>query len=109
MISGDQCAMLEERHEAARFLRRMQAVAPRMAGHFDHAAALYDEVAALGTALWPWPIAPNAGALQALADRRTRRDLAGYIRAASDTEAQAVSCLEQALASLKGSSTYCSA
>ena len=28
MIYGDQCVMLEERHEAARYLRMMRAAAP---------------------------------------------------------------------------------
>ena len=44
MIYGDQCVMLEERREAARFLRRMKAVAPEAAAHLEDAAALYDQV-----------------------------------------------------------------
>ena len=100
MIHGDQCVMLEERHEAARFLRRMQAVAPGAAAHLEDAAVLYDEVGDLVTPLWPWPIDPAAGAMQALADPRMRRELAGHVRAARDREAEAVAHLEQALADL---------
>jgi hypothetical protein len=98
MVYGDQCVMLEERHEAARFLRRMKAVAPEAAAHLENAAALYDAVGDLVTPLWPWPIDPGAGAIQALGDARTRRELAGHIRAAKVKEAQAVAHLEHALA-----------
>lgn len=101
MIYGDQCVMLEERHEAARFLRRMKAVAPQAAAHLENAAALYDAVGDMVTPLWPWPIDPGAGAMQALAEARTRRELAGYIRAAKVKEAQAVAHLERALAELR--------
>jgi hypothetical protein len=101
MVYGDQCVMVEERHEAARFLRRMKAVAPQAAAHhLEQAAVLYDSVADRVTPLWPWPIDPSAGALRALADARTRRELAGHIRAARALEAQAVQHLEHALANL---------
>ena len=50
--------------------------------------------------LWPWPIDPGLGAMQALADADARRKLAGHVRAARDVEAGAVAYLEQALAEL---------
>jgi hypothetical protein len=101
MVYGDQCVMIEERHEAARFLRRMKAVAPQAAAHhLEQAAALYDSVGDRFTPLWPWPIDPSEGALRALTDARTRRELAGHIRAARALEAQAVQHLEPALADL---------
>jgi hypothetical protein len=98
---GDQCIMLEERHEAARFLRRMKVVAPQAAAHLEDAAALYDDVGDRVTPLWPWPIDPGAGAMQALADARTRRELAGHVRATRAKEAKAVAHLERALAELR--------
>ena len=100
MIYGDQCVMLDERHEGARFLRRMKAAAPEAASHLEDAAALYDEVGDRVTPLWPWPIDPHAGAMQALADARIRRELAGHVRAAKAKEAQAVEHLERALTEL---------
>jgi hypothetical protein len=98
MVYGDQCVMLEERHEAARFLRRMKASAPQAADHLEAAAALYDQVGDLVAPLWPWPIDPGAGAMQALSDAHTRRGLATHIRAAKAVEAQAVEHLERSLA-----------
>ncbi len=92
--------MLEERHEAARFLRRMKTFAAKAAAHMEAAAALYDDVGDLVTPLWPWPIDPGAGAMRALADARTRRELAGHVRAARAKEAEAVAHLERALADL---------
>jgi hypothetical protein len=101
MIHGDQYVMIEERHEAARFLRRMKHVAPRPAAdHLEAAAALYDQIGDSVTLLWPWPIDPGAGAMQALADPRTRRALARHVRAARDKEAEAADHLERALVEL---------
>jgi len=100
-VYGDQCVMLEERHEAARFLRRMKAFAPQVAVHMEAAAILYDEVGDLVTPLWPWPIDPGAGALQALADARTRSELARQVRIAGAKEGTAVEHLERALAELR--------
>lgn len=99
-IHGDQCLMLEDRHEAARFLRRMVAAAPEAASHLEAAAVRYDQAGDLVAPLWPWPIDPSAGAMQAMADPRTRRELVGHVRAARDREAEAVAHLEQALADL---------
>jgi hypothetical protein len=67
----------------------------------DHLATLYDAVRDLVTPLWPWPIDPGAGAMQALADARTRRELAGHVRMAKAREVQAVEHLERALAELR--------
>jgi hypothetical protein len=100
MVYGDQCIMLEERHQAARFLRRMKAFVPQAAAHLEDAAALYDDVGDRVAPLWPWPIDPGAGAMQALADAHTRRALARHVRAARDKEAEAVEYLEAALAIL---------
>jgi hypothetical protein len=100
MIHGDQCVMVEDRHEAARFLRRIKAAAPQAAGHLEAAAALYDQVGDYVTPLWPWPIDPGLGAMQALADADTRRTLAGHARMAGEVEAKAVAHLERALAEL---------
>lgn len=101
-IHGDQCVMLEERHEAARFLRRMGVCAPpQAAAYLEKAAVLYDQVADHGAPLWPWPIDPTAGAMRAMADRDARRELAAHVRAAGEVEAEAVECLERALAVLE--------
>jgi hypothetical protein len=100
-IYGDQCIMLEERHEAARFLRRMKTFASQAVAHIEAAAAFYHEVGDLATPLWPWPIDPAAGVMQALADACTRRELARHIRTARAKEAQAVAHLERALAELR--------
>ena len=102
VIHGDQYVMIEERHEAARFLRRMKDVAPEAADHLEAAAALYNRIGDSVTLLWPWPIDPGAGAMQALADGRTRRALARHVRTARDKEAKAVEHLEAALTILYG-------
>ena len=108
MVYGDQCVMVEERHEAARFLRRfarrIKADASEAADHLEAAAALYDQVGDRSTPLWPWPIDPAAGAMRALADAGKRRELAGHVRAARDKEAEAVEHLEAALALLSRNS-----
>ncbi|MBN1935032.1 MAG: hypothetical protein JW934_10225, partial [Anaerolineae bacterium] len=45
IIYGDQYVMVEERHEAARFLRRMKDVAPQAAAdHLEAAATLYNQI-----------------------------------------------------------------
>jgi hypothetical protein len=100
MIHGDQCTMLDERREAARFLRRMKHCAPRAADSLEHASVYYDEVADLCTKVWPWPVDTNAVAMQALAKGHTRRELASYIRRAREWETSAVAYLRQALAAL---------
>ena len=101
MIHGDQCIMLEERREAARFLRRMKTVDPQAAKYLEDAAELYEQVGELVTLLWPWPADTHDVAMQALADPRQRRDLAEYIRTAREKETRAVACLEKALAVIR--------
>lgn len=101
MIHGDQCMMLEERRDAARFWRRMKEAAPCEADLLEEAATLYDQVAERVGQIWPWPVEPNAGASQALADPAQRRQLAGYIRTAREQEARAVALLEKAWAALR--------
>ena len=81
-------------------VRRMKDAAPQAADHLEAAAVLYDQVGDCVTPLWPWPIDPGAGAMQALADAHTRRALARHVRATRDKEAKAVDHLEQALAEL---------
>jgi hypothetical protein len=74
--------------------------APQAAADLEHAAALYDGVGDLVGPLWPWPIDPSLGAMKALAEARTRRELAAHVRAAKDKEAEAVKHLERALVKL---------
>lgn len=101
MIYGDQCIMLEEQRDAARFLRRMKEAAPCEAALLEEAALLYDKVAAVVSQVWPWPVEANAGAIPALADPDQRRQLAAYIRSACEQEGRAVALLEKAWAALK--------
>jgi hypothetical protein len=100
MIHGDQCLMLEERHEAARFLRRMADAAPQAHSELEAAAVLYDAVGDMCQQLWPWPVDSTHGANQALRDGATRRALTGYVREAARREAHAVEHLERAEALL---------
>jgi hypothetical protein len=109
MVHGDQCVMLEERHNAARYLRLMVGAItpgdlPRKAlDELETAAALYDEVADLGSKVWlsEWgfDMSPEVG--KALADADTRREIAKHVRQAGGTEAKAVEHLEAALRLLK--------
>lgn len=101
MVHGDQCTMVEERRDAARFLRRMKGVAPCEAALLEEAASLYDKVAALVFQMWPWPVESNAGAVQALADPAQRRQLVAPIRTACEQEASAVALLEKVWLALK--------
>jgi hypothetical protein len=86
--------------QAGRFLRRMKAAVPQVADHLEAAATIYDQLGDQVTPLWPWPIDPDTGAIQALADARTRRTLPGHVRAARDVEAEAADHLERALVEL---------
>ena len=100
VLHGDQTVMLEERRNAARYLRSMVEVAPEAAGYLKAAAALYDEVPNTpGIWLWGCNIGPEVG--QALADAETRKGIAAQIRAAREKEAAAVEQVEKALAALK--------
>jgi hypothetical protein len=96
-IHGDQCLMLDDRREAARYLRRMQVAAPEASRYLEAAAECYDQVGGLVGPLWPWPIDPSAGAMRAMADPRARRELAEHVRAAKAKESRAVESLERAL------------
>jgi hypothetical protein len=103
MVHGDQCVMLEERRDAAKFLRRMAQVAPEVAEELNAAAARYDQVADQGGKTWPWgeryaDVGPD------LADPAARRTLAAAVRTAREKEAEAVGHLERALAKLKRAS-----
>jgi hypothetical protein len=100
MIQGDQCVMLEERRDAAKFLRRMAKEAPEAAEELNAAAALYDQVADQGAKTWPWgnryaDVGPD------LADPAARRNIAAAVRIAAEKETEAVGHLEKALAQLK--------
>ena len=103
MIHGDQSTMLYERCSAARYLRKMAEAVPEAAEPLTAAAALYDAVSAPGAdKLWPWGyLAPSdPKAQQGIANAATRREMAGYIRAAKAKEAEAVGHLERALEAL---------
>lgn len=100
MVHMDQKVMLEERKSAARFLRAMAKVAPEAAAELETAAGCYDEVAALSEKVWPWGNQMGQKSQQALAEPATRRQIAGYVRAAGQKETQAVEHLANALALL---------
>ncbi len=101
MVHGDQAMMLDERHNAAGYLRSMAKVAPEAGEHLKAAAALYDQVADHMPAIWLWghSMGPEVG--QAMVDRATRVGIARGIRAAGEVEARGVEALEKALAILK--------
>jgi len=92
--------MLEERHSAANFLRQMTKVVPEVSELLNSSADLYDKVADQGQYLWHWGhwMDPKVG--QALADPKTRQEMAQHIRIAGEKETQAVEYLEKALAIL---------
>jgi len=100
MVHGDQCIMLEERREAAKYLRRMAKVAPEVADDLTAAATLYDQTADQGGKLWPWRPDADADANRGLADPATRRDMAHAVRIAKERETRAVEQLEAAYAKL---------
>ena len=96
MIHGDQCVMLEERRDAAKFLRRMAKVAPEAAKELEAAAALYDAAADQGSVLWPWSMDLGMQVGDKLADPETRHAMAKAVRLAQQKEAGAVLHLEAA-------------
>ncbi len=102
MVYGDQCVMLEERRNAARFLRQLAAAAPEAVEQLDAAARHFEQVAELMSSLWPWPADSYARARAGLVDAAQRRALAAHVRRAGALEAQAVAHLERALAALAG-------
>lgn len=100
MVHCDQVAMLHERREGAKFLRRMAEVAPEAKNDLTAAAALYDEVASYTGKVsksWNWM---EPAAQQVLADPKIRREYASPVREAAAREEQAVRRLEAALAIL---------
>ncbi len=102
MVHGDQTVMLDERRNAARYLRSMVEVAPEAGDHLNAAATLYDQVADQVGRVWLWghSMGPEVG--QALVDPNIRKGIAQGIRTAREKEARAVAYLAQALATLKG-------
>lgn len=101
MIHCDQCTMLDERRSAARFLWDMRKIAPEAADQLAASAVLYEEVAGFVSGIWLWSTEACADAARGLADARTRRTIAGYIRAAGLKEAKAVEQLDNALLILR--------
>jgi hypothetical protein len=102
MVHGDQCVMLEERNNAAAFLRQMAPVIPEITGDLLAAADLYEEVAGFLPDIWRGGMPQDPEAQRWLADPAVRREIAGAVRAARDKEAQAVGELEKALAEVEG-------
>lgn len=100
MILGDQAVMLEERRNAASYLRSMVEVAPEAAEHLTAAAGLFEEAASQMPGVWLWGsnMGPEVG--QALTDAEIRRGIARHIRLARGAEARGVEHLEKALAVL---------
>jgi hypothetical protein len=99
MVHGDQAVMLEERHSAAGYLRKMIPVAPEAAAPLEAAAALYDEIGSLVSRVYPW--APwHEQAFRELPDPKLRREFARLVRLAKEKETLAVTHLERALACL---------
>ena len=102
IVHGDQCTMLGERHNAASYLHLMSGAAPEASEHLEAAAELYDEVAGLGSKVWLWGHSMGPEVARASAEPRTRREIAGHVRAAAAKEAEAVDKLEAALKVLTG-------
>lgn len=100
MVHCDQCVMLHERHDAARFLRRMAERVPEVAGELTAAADLYDQTARCGEGLWRWQNSEDRATQVEFAERDSRLAMAAKIRAARALEEQAVEHLEAALARL---------
>jgi hypothetical protein len=100
MVHGDQTVMLDERANAAGFLRQAAALIPEAADHLGAAAALYDQVKDCEPRVWYWGYSMGPEAQQGLADPVTRRKIAWAVRDAAALEARAVEHLEQALAEL---------
>ncbi|NLD44557.1 MAG: hypothetical protein GX657_13810 [Chloroflexi bacterium] len=97
MVHGDQAVMLEERHNAAAYLRAGLALLPEAGEALAAAAAHYERAAGEMDAIWLWgaDMGPRVG--RALVSADTRRSIARHIRLARDAEATAVEHLERAL------------
>lgn len=100
MVYGDQCTMVEERHNAAGFLRQMARSVPEVSASLNQAAGLYDQVGNLIQQVWPWPPTHHAGVMKLLVDGATRRRMAAVVRQAQKVESEAVENLKQALVDL---------
>ncbi|MBM3190067.1 MAG: hypothetical protein FJZ90_15265 [Chloroflexi bacterium] len=101
MVHADQCTMLDERRNAAGYLRQTADVAPEVAEHLRTAATLFDAAADHVGPAWPWSYSMGRDAQLGLSDAGTRQEVAGHVRAAGALEAQAVEVLERALAKLR--------
>jgi hypothetical protein len=102
MVHGDQCVMLEERRNAANFLRWGAGVLPEVCDELCAAARHYDEAANQMPRVWLWGGEMGPAEAQGLADPATRPGIAAGIRDAAAWEARGVECLEAALAKVKG-------
>lgn len=100
MVHGDQCVMLEERRNAAGFLRMMAPEAPAAADQLEAAAELYDRVADLSSRIWLRGFDMGPETARALADPATREGIAAAVREASALEFEAVAALEAAVSIL---------
>lgn len=97
MVHGDQCTMLEERRNAAGFLRWGAGVAPEVADELLAAASHFEDTARLMPQVWPWGCKMTEREAQALADPAARRAFAAGVRAAMETERKGVERIEAAL------------
>ena len=102
MVHGDQATMLEERKNAARYLRRGIPLLPDAAEALKAAAAHYEGAAGEMGGIWLWGSDMGPRVAHALANSVTRREIARRIRLARDAEARAVEQLERALGDAKG-------
>jgi hypothetical protein len=99
MVHGDQCAMLEDRREGAKYLRRMAKFAPETAEELTAAADHFESAAKRGETLWPWGDGPASKT--ELAESDFRRKMAKAVREARAEEERGVEMLEKALQKLK--------
>ncbi len=97
MVHGDQAVMLEERTNAARYLRQAAALLPEASEALESAAAHYERVAGEMSGIWLWGADMGPRVAHALISPATRRGIARRIRLARDSEARAVEQLERAL------------
>ncbi len=102
MVLTDQAVMVEERGNAARFLRQMAGAAPEAAGTLKAAADLYEQGGQEAGPVYPW--GPN-WARPDLADPAVRREIAKHIRTAAEKETQAVALLEKAVTAMEAADT----
>jgi effector-binding domain-containing protein len=102
LILADQAIMVEERGNAARFLRQMADAAPEAAETIAAAADLYAQVASEAGPVCPYGSgcpSPN------LADPALRAEIIAHIRVAAQKEAKTVGYLEKVVATMEAAST----